>query len=544
MTNVGSRIDTGETSSSSVRESNIDIEVVIFNIVRNWWMILIGCIIAAMAAYMVVTERYTPRYHAAATFVVSSKDNSSDPVYSTLVVASKLAESLTYVFESPVLRQKVAESLDMPAFNGTITATFVENTNLIQLGVDASSPQLAFDEMCAIIKYHHIVSDNIMGNAVMDVLKAPTVPTEPVASMNRPSKVLTAALATGLAITILLVVSSVVSDEIMTENDLVTRVDCPPLATIFHERKNLSLRARLQGVKTSMLITNPTTSFRFAETYRLFRTRLEYLMRQKNYKVLMVSSALENEGKTTSAANTAITLALNNKRVLLMDGDMLKPALYKAMSMKITRGKSIDELIKGNVDMNEIPTYEGLPTLSLLLGKSSLSNSTEIIASKEMKDFLDKARDYFDYIVIDTPPIALATDAECFAEIADCMLLVIKQGGTRAKRINECLDSISQSGVDILGCIFNNVYPLDFLNLSSKKHADPYRPIHGDPSRSGYGYGSYGSYGSYGNYGSYGHYGNYGGYGGYGSGYLRTSPRSSSVPAEVPAEGSKGGESE
>ncbi|MBO6061268.1 MAG: polysaccharide biosynthesis tyrosine autokinase, partial [Clostridia bacterium] len=463
---AGSRIHV--ESAKPVKESNIDIEVIIFNVVRNWWIVLIGCLIAAMSSYIVVTERYTPTYYAGATFVVSSKDGGSDTVYSNLVVASRLAESFTYVLESPVLQQKIAESLNMPSFRGKVTASSVEKTNLIQMGVEAASPQLAFDEMNAIIKYHHIVSDNLMGNAVLDVLKAPTVPTEPVAGMDRTAKVLTAVGAAALFIIILLVIASVASDEIMTESDLVTRVDCPALATIYHERKNLSLRARLRGMKTSMLITNPTTSFRFAETYRLFRTRLEYLMKQKGHKVLMVTSALENEGKTTSAANTAIILALNNKKVLLMDGDMLKPALYKALTTRVRRGMSVNEVISSDVAMEDIPTMDGLPTLSLLLGKVSLGNSTEIIGSNDMRSFIERAKDYFDYIVIDTPPMAVATDAECFAELADCMIIVIKQGGARAKRINECIDSVSQSGVELLGCIFNNVYPLEVLSNSGE----------------------------------------------------------------------------
>lgn len=486
MTGAKSRLNIPAGAEKPVKETNIDLEVILFNIARNWWVILIVCLITAMASYIVVTERYTPTYYAGATFVVTSKDGGSDTVYSNLVVASKLAESFTYVLESPVLQEKIAESLDMPAFKGKVTASSVEKTNLIQMGVQASSPQLAFDEMCAIIKYHHIVSDNLMGNAVLDVLKAPTVPTEPVADMNRASKVATATAAAALLTAILLVVATVANDEIMTESDLITLVDCPALATIYHERKNLSLRARLRGMKTSMLITNPTTSFRFAETYRLFRTRLEYIMKQKGHKVLMVSSAIENEGKTTSAANTAIILALNNKRVLLMDGDMLKPALYKALTTRVRRGMSVNEFIMNGGDPEDIPTMDGLPTLSLLLSKASIPNSTEIIGSNEMKEFIDRAKRVYDYIVIDTPPVAVATDAECFAEIADCMLMVIKQGGAKARVVNECIDAVSQSGAEILGCIFNNVYPLEFLGSGSEAHADA---VKAGAQKGGYGYG-------------------------------------------------------
>ncbi|MBO4562344.1 MAG: polysaccharide biosynthesis tyrosine autokinase [Clostridia bacterium] len=473
-------------------EPGVNLEVILFNIARSWWAILIGCVIAAMISYIFVAERYAPKYYTEATFVVSSKDGGADQVYSNLVVASKLADSFTSVLESPVLRQKIAETLDMEDFEGEITAKNISNTNLIQIGVEASSPQLAFEEINAIIKNHHIVSDNIMGNAVLDVLKAPTVPMEPVKEMERPKKVLLFTALAAAAIITVIAVMSAVSDEIMTEADLESRVGCPALATIYHERKNMSLRSRLRGMKTSMLITNPTTSFRFAETYRLFRTRLEYLMKQRGHKVIMVSSVLENEGKTTSAANTAITLALNNRRVLLVDGDMLKPALYKILNTRIKRGMAINEIIDSDTDLSEIPAYEGIPTLSLLLGKTALKNSTELIGSELMKDLIARAKERFDYIVIDTPPMALATDAECFAELADCTLLVIKQGCARAKRINECIDSISQSGTDILGCIFNNVYPLEYLSGSSseKQYGNSYRTVHDGMRDRGYGDGA------------------------------------------------------
>ena len=117
-------------------QSNIDVEVIFFNVIKNWWMILIACLIAAMAAYVFVSERYTPSYYAEATLVVSSKDGGSDVVYSNLVVAEKLAESLSYVLESPVLQQKVAESLEMPGFYGKVTALSIDNTNLIDFWKD------------------------------------------------------------------------------------------------------------------------------------------------------------------------------------------------------------------------------------------------------------------------------------------------------------------------------------------------------------------------------------------------------------------------
>ncbi|MCR5610924.1 MAG: polysaccharide biosynthesis tyrosine autokinase [Clostridiales bacterium] len=496
-------------------EDTADLRVVIYNIVKNWWVILIGAFIAALISYVVISETYTPQYYTESTLVVSSKDGGSDQVYSNLVIASRLAESFKYVMRSPALKQKIADSLGMKKFDGTITAKSIENTNLIQIGVKASSPKIAFDEMTGIIKYHGLVSENILGDAVLDVLKAPTIPITPVNTAQRLKYGIITAAATAVVIAAVIAAMTLLGDDVMTERDLDKRVDCPNLATISHERKNLSLKARLHGEKQSMLIVNPTTSFKFAETYRLFRTRLEYIMKQKKYKVLMVSSVFENEGKTTTAANIALTLAMNNKKTLLIDGDMLKPALYKVLDAKVQRGTAVNEAIARSFSPDDLPSYDGAPALKLMLGKTSVPDSAEVIGSAEMKSFIDRARECFDYIVIDTPPVALAGDAECFAELSDCAILVIKQGCARAAKINDSIDSLTASGADVLGCIFNNVRSVDLFGISrsgsgyeSNYSNRQYGAGYGDSRR---GYGGYGGgYGSYGNYGSYGGYGSYG----------------------------------
>ena len=511
-------------------EKQINLKVVAYDVIRNWWVILLTCLIAVFSSYVFLSELYVPVYTASTTFVVISRDGGTVQLYnpsqvtSDIRTSSSLADSFTYVLESQALKKKVADSLGYQTFSGSVLATSVENTNIIQVSVTAGSPQIAFDEMNGIINYNDAFLSSLLGNATLEVLQAPAIPTSPSNSTSRLRTVALIALGTAALIIAIIVVMSVMSDQIMTEEDLAKKVDCPELATVNHEKKNQSLRSRLRGEKTSMIITNPTTSFRFAETYRLYRTRLEYIMKQKGYKVLMVSSVYENEGKTTAAVNTALTLAISDKKVLLIDGDMLKPSLYKVLDTKVDKGMAIEEVVATDVPFQDLPTFEGLPTLSLLLGKNVISKSTDIIGSNEMKDFLTKAKAYYDYIVIDTPPIALASDAECFAEVSDCALLVIKQGAARAKRINDCLEAISQSGADIIGCIFNNVREVlrfgtgGAQGYAASDYGGGYGSGYGSGYGTGYGYGGYG-YGS--GYGS-----GYGtGYGGYGTGYGRYGAR-------------------
>ncbi len=522
-----SPVKSNKTNKKS--ENRIDLEVVVFDILRGWWAIVICALIAAMATYIFVTERYTPTYYANATLVVSSKDTANGTVYSNLREANRLADSFSYVLGSQVMKEKIAEVLGMDEFDGTVSTNLIEQTNLIEVSVTASSPQTAFAEVTALIEHHNIVTDKAMQGAVLNVLQMPTVPTAPKTAMNRWDSVLQAAGLAALGAIAMLAFISIVSDTVMTENDLVYKVDCKPLTTIYHERKNLSFRARLQGAKCSMLITNPTTSFRFAETYRLFRTRLEYITKKNGDKVIMVASVLENEGKSTTAANIALMLALNGKKVLLMDADMLKPAQYKLFGTRVRRGAGINEVVMSKTyDMGGIAKQEGLPTLSLLLCRDSVPNSTEILGSGEMSSFIKAAKAYFDYVIIDTPPIAYSTDAECVAEQADATILVIRQGVASAHRINNCLDAIKQSGTNVLGCVFNNVRTFDLFGTatSGARYDSNFRQSGGNKKRkeSGYGYGGSSGGSGYG----YG-YGKQSGYG-YGYGGER------SIPAITPIE--------
>ena len=121
-----------------------------------------------------------------------------------------------------------------------------------------------------------------------------------------------------------------------------------------------------------------------------------------------------------------------------------------------------------------------------------------------MRNLIQAAKKRFDYIIIDTPPMALMADAEAIADMADMSILVIKQDTTRISAINEAIDTLTNCSADFYGCILNNVMTLQ-----------------GSLTQSHYGgyshYGRYGRYGNYGRYGRYGRYGNYGRYGAYGN---------------------------
>ncbi len=483
------------------KKSSFSLETIAFNLLKYCWMVIIGTLITAMAAYVVVTEKYEPKYTSSATFVVSTKGTVTSSVFTNLNAARSLAESFKYVLDSDVLMKTVCETMGITSFSGTVTSTLIEDTNILQLSVTSDSPSLTFKMINAIIDNHHIISDSVIADAVMDILMRPSVPKSPVNSMQRFNTVKKCMLIAALGIIAAIIFYSILSDKVKDDNDVDNRIDCEKLVTLDHQKSNITIRGILKKRKKRIpLITDPTTSFGYSETMRLLRTKVEYLMQKGNHKVLMVGSAADSEGKSIVAVNLALMLAKNDKRTLLIEGNMFNPSIANMLNLSIDGDLAIDEYLTSNIPVDMLPSPKAFPLVSLLACKKPLSNSSEIINSKLMAEFVEKSKRHFDYIIIDTPPMAFSSDAESIAELADAALMVIKQNASTVNRINDIIEILEGSNIDVLGCVFNDVKRIPLLESI------------GDGMRSGYdsytGHGRYrfGSYGSYGRYGSYGEY--------------------------------------
>ena len=240
-------------------------------------------------------------------------------------------------------------------------------------------------------------------------------------------------------------------------------------------------------------------------------------MKRSDQKVILVTSVNAHEGTSTVSANIALALGQQGRRVLLIDGDLRSPALHKLFVPSKTKlQNTLNALLSGKCSVKEAIMKENGRNLFLLLNDRGNPHSTDIVASRRMNELIDAARPYFDCIVIDSPPFALMSDAEAFAEWADLMVLTVKYDYCTVDEINDAVETLGGCKAEFYGCVLNDVHTLL-----------------GDRSVGGYGaYGSYGKYG-YGRYGKYGKYGKYGAYGRYGAyGHTHTSKTSSSETDE------------
>lgn len=453
--------------------------LLIREILKKLWAVIMVAIIAGSLAYVGASLLYTPQYQTKTTFVVSVRDGSGT-VYSNLNAAKSMANAFSEVLNSDVLKKRIAAELDQDSVDGSISAAVVGETNLLEMRVTADSPRQVYLITKAILKNYEELASVVLNNIALDVLQSPTVPTTPVNSAGAMRYAKLAAVAAALCAALFIGVRAYLRDTVKSVGEVESKLDTKMLAAVYHEKKYKFLGDRLSRKKKSILITDPTTGFAFAETFKKLRTRMEYLMRKNDCKVIMVTSVMENEGKSTVSANISLSMNRKKKSVLLIDADMKKPALHKILGYQDAQFASLTDYLNGEASLGQTLLADKKQQIGLVLNKHGVNNSTELVRSEGMEKLLSQAKRNVDIVIIDTPPMDACPDAECLTELVDAVVLVVRQDTTPARMINDAIDAINASDAKLFGCVFNNVYTTDF--------------------NESYSYGSGGKYG-YGKYG-------------------------------------------
>lgn len=449
-------MDENRTSRRRTASSNISPVFLLHEVLRKILTVIVTAALVGEIAYIAAVLTYKPLYQTRTSFVVSVKSDTS-PVYSNLSAAKRLASSFSSFLDSDMMKKRIATELGVTEIEGTITSSVINETNILMMYVTAPNQRDAYLITRAVLNNYQEFSSTIFSNIVLDVLQRPKIPTGAMNSSGARRAADRAALAGAAAAIIIICVLAYMRDTVKTVSDVERKLDTRMLAAVYHSKKNMTLRDRLLRRKTSILITDPLTGAGFLETIRKLRTRTEYLMRRNNAKVLMITSVAENEGKSTIAANLALAFGGRDKNVLLMDGDLKKPALHKILGQQSKTYSSMADLLAGRAKLNDAFVVDKKRRIMLLLGRRGVSNSSELISGENMRALIAQARKSLDIIIIDTPPMSVSTDAEYIAELSDAAILVVQQDRTPAAVINDTIDSINESNAKLLGCVFNNV---------------------------------------------------------------------------------------
>lgn len=195
-----------------------------------------------------------------------------------------------------------------------------------------------------------------------------------------------------------------------------------------------------------------------AEAYRILRTNIEFSSTDRKIKVILVTSSGPAEGKSTTAANTAIAMADANRRVLLIDCDLRKPAIHRMFGLVNIKG--LTNILVEGIEYSDITNVTEVENLEIITSGPKPPNPAELLGSRRMKEFLDRVREDYDVVIIDAPPVLPVTDAAVLSQYVDGVILVAGYGVTTFEAAAQAKASLQKVNARILGVVLNGV-PVD-----------------------------------------------------------------------------------
>lgn len=454
----------------------VDIYILLDDLLRQakrlWALGLVLVLVCSLGMGFLRGRAYREVYEAYASFTVRV----ANPVYGSVSsyndkTAQVMADTFPSILTSDLLHRKVMEKLGLgsvPSMSVSATA----QSSILTLRVRDTDPQRAYNVLSAVIECYPEVSEFVVGSTVLVLLDESGVPTVPVNSFSyRPHLIKGASY--GAAIWCALVVLLVLlKDTVHNEEQLRRVLNIPCLGQL--------PKVKLTKKQPRPLIHRLKDKGGFAESVRLLRLRVEKAMAEEGHKVLLVSSAIPGEGKTSIAVNLAVSLAQKGKRVLLVDCDLRNPSVAGALSSKVVpigNTNSLMDYFKGSITIRDAihPTeVEGLSVIPG--GTGSKGDSSALLSRNRMAYLVQASRNLYDFVILDTPPCSMLADASELSELAEAGLMVVRQDYAARDQIIDGVQRLSDGKLRMVGCVLNHV----------RKHG------HGGYGYGGYGYGGYG----------------------------------------------------
>lgn len=448
---------------------------------RLWWLVVLLAVLGGGLSWLRASRQYVPMYRAEAMLTATiSTGSTTDLITSTYRYNNEAAQQAAGTFPallgSDAMTERLKLALGTDRINGSISTTSVAGTNFLVLSVTSSNPQDAYDILCAVLEVYPQVSRLVIGDTQLAIAAEPSVPTEAYNPFSWKRPALTGAL-TGTALAcVLLLLLAPLNQTLTSSKDVQKLLNLSCLAEIPYIRPKRRSRKDRQPL---LLITTQDTDSAFCEAIRLLRLKLLRHMTNPSKKVILVTSTLPSEGKSSVAINTALSLARDGKKVLLIDSDLRAQNIKNLLGIH-DKSTGLMELL--NQSTNEIRFIPYRDTsLYLLAGDRTCTDPTPLLKYDVLQVVMNTLRPRFDYIILDTPPCGMMADAAALAAHCDKILYVVREDFVTRAQLVDSIYALTSANTEICGFV---------MNRSTESHGGRY----------GYGYGKYGygyKYGAY-----------------------------------------------
>lgn len=414
---------------------------------RRWLVIVLAMVVCAGLAYGLSSRRQST-YTASARLVVSTLATGSfgDDITRRAVAVSRATDYATYVGTTPAVDAALATAGYAGASRPAVSGHADGESPFITIVVSAHDPRLAAGVANAYQKSLLSVVAKLDASPKADprtlsTVDPATVPTAP--SSPRPKR----DGAIGLGLGLLLGLGSAFVKESLDR----TYKD----ADVLEAATNLTVLGVVPdefGRHALPTVTHPTSGR--AEAYRNIRTNVTFAGPETSLKKIIVTSATPGEGKTSVAANLAVSFALSGQKVALVDADLRRPQVAAAFGMADS-APGLGRLLEGKAKIEAVLRPSPVAGLSLVTSGPPVDNASELLGSARMGWLLDQLGGSFDVVIIDTPPILPVTDPLVLAVQATGVVLVVRLGVTSRERLHRALTALRNLDTPVLGLVGN-----------------------------------------------------------------------------------------
>jgi capsular exopolysaccharide synthesis family protein len=425
-------------------------------VLRRRWRVVSVLVLLAVAAAVAGTAASTRIYQAEVEVFVSLRDNASDTgsnAYQGNLFSQERVKSYAKIADSPAVTAAVVRQLGLdltPAqLASKINATAPADTVLVDITVQDPSARRARDVANSVAtQFAKVVGDlerpaaGQRSPVSVTVVRPADLPAAPVSP--RPALNITLGLLLGLALGVgVAVLRETLDSSVKSSEDLQKLTGSSALGVIAYDSQ----------AQKNPLVSQVDSRTGRGEAFRTLRTNLRFVDVDHPPGVVVVTSSIASEGKSTTACNLAITLASAGVRVILVEADLRRPRVAEYMGIEGAVG--LTDVLIGRAQLDDVLQPWGTAPLSVLTSGALPPNPSELLSSAQMNEIIGTLRSRADIVLIDAPPLLPVTDAAVLARECDGAIIVVRQGRTSREQVTRAVDALRSVDARVLGTVLN-----------------------------------------------------------------------------------------
>lgn len=421
------------------------VKCIIKDILQRWILIVAVMIAFGSVFDFMKTVTYVPQYGTSMTATLSGGEDT----FKNIDKVQSYVNTLDYLMNSNNAKSYVKKKVPITKTTYKAEVT-LKQANVVKIKVTADTKREAYFSIKYLNDWYRENTERYSFPYNITVLKESKFTTKPVNPNSHIKNFLIGAVGSGFVLSCLFGLYFFLRDTIKSEEEVENKLDTRLYAKLpFEVKKREDARN-----KKAILITSLKTSFFFRESINKLRSKVEASSDKHGYKSFMITSAYENEGKSSVAANLALALAKNGRKVVLVDADFNKPAVFKIFDLD--GSKCLNKAIEGTSSWRSqvVSDRSGLD----LLPCSQDSLKSEILTnSKKLDEIMKELREEYDFVIVDTSPAYLLNEPMAMNELVDATLFIVRQDYATSDVINETVKRLTYVKDNVLGVVFKNV---------------------------------------------------------------------------------------